>query len=122
MSALAICAAVLWVLTGMVSSASTFSKTTYLKFSGAVALPGVTLNAGEYVFELVNPDTSSNVVRVMNRERSRVHLTALTRPTYRPAKANRGATATLGEGRSGSPPPVKAWFPEGEITGYEFIY
>jgi hypothetical protein len=56
--ALVIGGAVLWGFAGMAGSASTFKKTTYVRFSGAVALPGVTLSAGEYLFELVNPDTS----------------------------------------------------------------
>ena len=122
MVALVLCGAVLWALAGMSGSAATFKKTTYLKFSGAVALPGVTLSAGEYVFELVNPDTARNVVQVRNRERSKVYLTAITVPVHRPAAAGSAAAVTLGEAQRGSAPPIKAWFPEGETTGYAFIY
>jgi hypothetical protein len=120
--ALIVCIAVVCAFAGMVGSASTFKKTTYLKFSGAVALPGVTLSAGEYVFELVNPDTTRDVVQVRNRERSKVYLTAITLRVDRPARAGTAATVTLGEARPGSAPSIKAWFPAGETTGYQFIY
>jgi hypothetical protein len=119
MVALVLCGAVLW---GFAGYASTFKKTTYFKFSGSVALPGVTLNAGEYVFELVNPDTTRNVVQVRNRERTQVYLTAITFPVRRPAAAASPATVTLGEAPRGSARPIKVWFPAGETTGYEFIY
>ena len=122
MVALVLCGAVLWGFAGMVGSASTFNKATYFKFSGAVALPGVTLNAGEYVFELVNPNTSRNVVQVRNRERSKVYLTAITLPLHRPTGAASAAAVTLGEAQPGSAPPIKAWFPEGETMGFAFIY
>jgi hypothetical protein len=40
------------------------AQTTYLTFSGPVALPGATLGAGTYVFEVANPSTSGDVIRV----------------------------------------------------------
>jgi hypothetical protein len=120
--ALVVCGAVIWACAGMAGLASSFKKTTYLKFSGAVALPGVTLSAGEYVFELVNPDTTRDVVQVRNRERSKVYLTTITLRVERPARTGSAATVTLGEARPGSAPPIKAWFPAGETTGYQFIY
>jgi hypothetical protein len=122
MVALILFGAVLWAFAEVAGAASTFKETTYLKFSGAVALPGVTLGAGEYVFELANPDTSRNVVQVRNRERSKVYLTAITLPVHRPAAAASAAVVTLGEAQPGLAPPIKAWFPQGETTGYAFIY
>jgi hypothetical protein len=110
-----------WLLAGATGDASTFAKTTYLTFNRAVALPGVTLPAGEYLFELANPHTARNVVRVMDRERSKVYLTALTRFTPRPGGLRDGLV-TLGEARSGFPVPITAWFPQDEIVGYAFIY
>jgi hypothetical protein len=120
--ALVLCGAALWAFAGMAGSASTLNKTTYIKFSGAVALPGVTLSAGEYVFVLANPNTSRNVIQVRNREQSKVYLTAITLPVHRPASAASDVAVTLGEAPRGSAPPIKAWFPQGETTGYAFIY
>ena len=97
-------------------------RTTHFTFSGAVQLPGVTLPAGTYTFEVVNPDTGGDVVSVHSRDRQKVHLLSFTRPTYRPASGNLKATITLGESPAGNPPPVKAWFPEYETRGREFLY
>jgi hypothetical protein len=115
-------AAVLAVVAAGLGNASTFNKMTYLKFSSAVALPGTTLDNGEYIFAIANPASSSNVVVVKSRHGSKVHGLFLTMPITRPAKARNDAMVTLGEGRPGTPPPIKAWFPMGETTGYQFIY
>lgn len=122
-AAFVICAAaILWVFASALGNASSFEKTTTLTFSGAVALPGTTLEAGEYVFELANPSTGRNVVRVMNRNRTKLHLLALTLPVMRPAKAGANAMVTLGEARRGTPPPITAWYPEGDSIGHGLIY
>ena len=44
-------------------------KVNYLTFSGPVALPGVVLPAGSYVFEM--PDARLDIVRITTRDRSR---------------------------------------------------
>jgi hypothetical protein len=120
---LVICgAAVLGVCAAALGNASTFDKMTYLKFSGAVALPGTTLEKGEYIFSIANPATSSNVVMVRSRHGSKVHGLFLTRPVMRPARSGNDAMVTMGERRPGTPAPINAWFPMGETTGYQFIY
>jgi len=48
--------------------ASDMSKRTSLTFSKAVSLPGVTLAAGTYVFEVANPLSGHNVVMVRSKE------------------------------------------------------
>lgn len=98
------------------------SRTTHFTFSGAVQLPGVTLPAGTYTFEVVNSNSGSDVVSVMSRDRSKVYLLQITRPVYRQSASTLKATITLGETKAGTPPPVKAWFPESETRGREFIY
>jgi hypothetical protein len=118
-AALVICgAAILGVFAAAVGNASTFNKLTYLKFSGAVALPGTTLDKGEYSFSTAG----SNVVVVRNKNGSKAYGLFLTQSVIRPASARNDATVTLGEARPGTPPPIKAWFPMGETTGYQFIY
>jgi hypothetical protein len=114
--------AVCWVLAGVTGHATNFSKLTYLKFNRPVALPGVVLGPGEYAFELVNPMTSRNVVRVSNKLRTNTYAMTITRPVHRPKALDAKAVVTLGEARPGEAVPIKAWFPIGESTGYEFIY
>ena len=45
----------------------------------------------------------------------------LTRGVDRP-RGKLHAAITLGESASGAPPKVKAWYPQSEIRGREFIY
>jgi hypothetical protein len=98
------------------------NKTTYFTFSKAVQLPGVTLPAGTYVFEVVNPNTSSDVVRVQSRDRSKLYLLRITLKVERPRTRDMKPAIVLGEQPAGNPPAVKSWFPQDETIGRQFIY
>ena len=50
------------------ASAQPLDTRTLLTFSGPVALPGVTLPAGQYLFRLADPNSSANVVQVLNAD------------------------------------------------------
>ena len=108
--------------TSSIGAFSVPEKTTYFTFSKAVQIPGVALPAGTYVFEVVNPLTSANVVSVASRDRSKIYLLQVTRPVERPRLRDMKAHIQLGEAPAGMPPTVKSWFPEGETIGREFIY
>ena len=115
------------VLLGVLATSSAGAidarKTTYFTFSGAVEMPrGVSLAAGTYIFEVVNPDGGSDVVSVLSRDRKKVFHLGFTRSVHRPSRGNLEATINLGETAIGAPPKVKAWYPEGETRGREFIY
>jgi len=115
------------VLLGVLATASTGAfidsrRTTYFTFSHSVQLPGVVLPAGTYIFEVANPDGGSNIVVVRSRDRSKVHALKMTQFAYRPASRDLNAAITLGETPAGNPPPVKAWYPQSETIGREFIY
>jgi hypothetical protein len=95
------------------------TQTMYLTFSAPVALPGVTLGAGTYVFERLAPPT---LVRVSSRDRRIVYLTAFTHLIERPAGLPADRYVMLRESRPGTAPPLRAWFPAGTSMGHEFIY
>jgi hypothetical protein len=97
-------------------------RTTYFTFSAPVRLIGVLLPAGSYVFEIANPDTASNAVRVLDRKRSKVYATALTRTVTRPLGKGLDALIVFGEARPGSPRTISAWYPAGDSTGREFLH
>jgi hypothetical protein len=97
------------------------SRTNYLTFSRPVALPGVTLGRGTYIFELADPHVL-DVVQVLSRDRSRVYFMAFTRLIQRPADMPADRLVSLGEARVGVPPPIMAWYPLGESRGHQFIY
>ena len=97
-------------------------RATYITFSRAVQMPGVQLPAGTYIFEVVNPNSTSDLVRVLSRDRSKVFLKQFTRFVHRPFAATLTPSIALGEAVDGNPPPVKAWYPDTETLGREFIY
>jgi len=101
-------------------NATPIAHTNYITFSAPVALPGVSLQAGTYLFETPLDQASLDLVRVTSRDGRHVYLTAFTTTVDRPA----GVTAPIvfGEGAAGAPAPVRIWFPMGKRIGHEFIY
>jgi hypothetical protein len=86
-----------------------------------VAIPGVELPAGTYIFELPSITLGDGLVRVASTDRRQVYLTAFTHQVDRPAGGEK-LQISLGEAPAGVAPPIKAWFPTGERTGRQFIY
>jgi len=108
---------------GVLAAASAHAWTTdtnYLTFSGPVALPGVTLPAGTYVFRMPS-DSDRNIVQVMNRAETKSYYMGITRPVSRPRKSTE-LLVTMGEAPSNQVRPIQAWFPVGEREGHAFIY
>ena len=116
---------VLVVLVGAASGANAFTNTsdkrTYFTFSQPVALPGVTLPAGTYMFRLADDTTTRKVIQVTNREGTQSFAMLHTMPVYRP-DAPRDPEVRFMETASGAPIAVRAWWQGGERTGYGFIY
>jgi len=103
-------------------TANDADRMTYVKFSRPVALPGVALGAGTYIFDLPDPNDAWNVVRVTSQDRRRVYLTAFTRVVERPRGMSPNQIISFGEARASEPQPIKVWWPTGESTGREFVY
>src|SRR5438132_8260289 len=61
-------AAVLVIGLATAAHADEWNKLTYLTFSGPVNMPGITLPAGTYRFELMDPDSSRRVIRVSDKD------------------------------------------------------
>jgi len=114
--ALALCVAV-----PMHGSETSNLHTNRLSFSGPVRLPGVTLSAGTYLFERVEP-TNRDVIVVRSHDRTRTYFMAQTRRRERPANLPGGQLVDFGETRRGDVPTITAWYPEGERMGHAFVY
>lgn len=89
---------------------------------GAISLPGVTLPAGTYVFELADPSASIDVVRVSSKDRKQVYFAGFTERVPRPSGWPANRPVSLGESLHGIPPAVLAWYPNGDPIGRRFIY
>lgn len=97
-------------------------RTMHLTFDRAVALPGVTLGAGTYIFERATPMTSHHVVRVLSGDRRRVVFQGFTELVERPRGWDDSRPLAIGEARPGTPQPILAWYPAGTGTGHRFLY
>lgn len=114
------------VILGMLAAGSGYARTigwshaNHLTFSGAVALPGVSLARGSYTFEQL--EGSSGIVRVLSRDRSQVYFMGFTRQVARPAGMPADRMVTFAETPRGVPPHVDTWYPAGASSGHQFIY
>jgi len=97
------------------------SRTQYLTFNRPVALPGVALRSGTYIFELADPEAAPDIVRVMSRDRKTVYFAAFTLPVARTSATSTTELVTLGEVASGQPVPIKVWWSDAR-TGRQFQY
>jgi hypothetical protein len=93
---------------------------TFMTFSGPVEMPGVTLQAGTYVFRLADTP-SRNVVQVLSQNEKDVLGQWLFVPAERP-QVTGDTVVTFKETREGTTPAVQYWYYPGEKIGKEFIY
>src|SRR3954465_270484 len=98
--------------------ADEWDKRTYLTFSGPVQIPGATLPAGTYTFELAAPDTSRHVIRVREKDTNKPVGLFMTIPNDRldPPDDN---LILFAERAAGSPQAIQVWFYPGDRTGEE---
>jgi hypothetical protein len=94
----------------------------YVTFARSMAIPGATLAPGTYIFEEADPTNSSDVVRVLSRDRSRVYLTQLALPVDRPKGIPDDQTVVISEEPNGEPAQIIEWFEPGIERGYAFEY
>ncbi len=106
----------------LTATASPFNRATYFSFRTPVSLPGTILPAGDYVFEIANPNGGADVVMVRNKVRSKLYLLALTRSVTRERSHKLDPTIVLGEANRSEPRRITAWYADGDTTGREFLY
>jgi hypothetical protein len=115
-------AAVLAVAASMAVAAqdANTSERTFLTFSGAVEMPGVTLQPGTYVFKLADTP-SRNVIQVWDRDEKNMVGHWLFVQSQRP-RATDENVIMFKEDREGATPAVQYWYYPGERIGKEFVY
>src|SRR5687768_4155476 len=127
-AALACVASAVLVLPLSAAAQGPANQDTFFTFSQEVELPGKTLPAGKYFFQLADSPSNRHIVKVMSEDRKQLHATLLAIPYYSnerpsdepqvrfmetPAQASSGAAGTNA---------IKIWFYPGNSTGHEFIY
>src|SRR5262249_31133742 len=101
--------------------ADEWNKRTYLTFSGPVEIPGATLKAGTYTFELADPDNARHVIRVSEKDTNKPIALLMTIPNQR-LQARDDTLIMCAERPAGARQAIQAWFYPGNRTGEEFVY
>jgi hypothetical protein len=126
-AALACVASAMLALPMTAAAQGTANQDTFFTFSQAVELPGKTLPAGTYFFQLMDSPSNRHIVKVMSQDRKDLHATLLAIPFYsneRPSDEPQVRFMETPAQASGAPATnaIKIWFYPGNSTGHEFIY
>ena len=104
--------------------ADEWNKRTEFQFSAPVQIPGHTLAAGKYVFQLADSDSDRNVVQIFSEDsagRQNLVTTLMVVPDSLDETPDK-PVVHFEERPSGSPEAIHGWFYPGESTGWEFVY
>lgn len=96
------------------------NRLTNVTFSAPVSIPGHTLPAGTYHFQLADSNANRNIVEIFDKDNKLV-ATMLAVPAKR-LEAQGDPVITFKETRSDLPPAVHYWYYAGESTGSELVY
>jgi hypothetical protein len=99
-------------------------RLTILTFSAPVQLPGMTLPAGKYRFEMADINNAAHTVRVLNEAGTKVLGTFSTIPTTIPTRDLRDTNTLVmfAERPAGQPQAAKEWYYPQRSMGEEFVY
>ena len=115
------CAALVLGATLASAQAPDTDRTTIVTFSAPVALPGVTLPAGSYLFKLADSQVNRNIVQVFDKDRSKIFATILAVPAQRNETTDE-TVITFREAPANAAPAIRYWYYPGERSGQEFAY
>jgi len=113
--------AILALSLASVAHADEWNKLTLLTFSAPVEVPGITLPAGTYRFQLADPESGRSVIKVSDKDGAKVYGMFLSMQNRRMTPSDK-PVVMFKESPAGSPEAVQAWFYPGETYGYEFVY
>jgi hypothetical protein len=97
------------------------NERTFLTFSNAVELPGVTLQPGTYLFRLADSPSNRHIVQVFSQDEKQIHATILAVPAER-LEVSGETVVTFRETGEGATPAVQYWYYPGDRIGHEFVY
>jgi len=92
-----------------------------ITFSRPIALPGVVLPAGSYVFDVAG-QTALDVVVVRAKDSGKVFYMGFTNTVERPRNMSVGNPIAFGEAPANAPRPISTWYEIGNRTGHQFLY
>ena len=116
-----LCVGLIVLSAPMVGKANAWNRETTMTFNQPIQVPGMTLEPGTYVFEVLDSPASNNVVQIFNADQTRLYENVLTIPAYR-LKPTDQTVVTFEERAKATPEAMKVWFYPGNTSGQEFIY
>lgn len=99
-------------------------RLTILTFSEPVQLPGKTLPAGKYRFEMADINSAAHTVRVLSEDGQTVIGTFHTVSSVQPQRdlTSQDTLIMFGERPAGQPQAAREWYYPGRSIGEEFVY
>jgi len=116
----ALCTLLVYVTLVPSVRADEWDKRTIIKFSEPVEVGGKVLQAGTYIFQLMNDPSDRNIVQIWNDDDNQFVATIFTIPCSRMETTDR-TVIDLEERPIGSPMAIKEWFYPGDSAGQEFV-
>jgi len=116
-----VAAAVLVSAIARPAHADEWNDKTILRFSAPVMVPGATLGAGEYVFQIADTRGDRNLIQIFNNENHQLITTTEAVPVKR-AKTTEDVVIRLQPTEAGAPVAISAWFYPGSLYGHQFVY
>jgi len=104
--------------------ADEWNKRTEFQFSAPVQIPGKTLAAGKYAFQLADSESDRNIVQIFSEDSSgnkSLVATLMAIPDYIELTPDK-PVVQFEERPAGSPEAIHSWYYPGEKTGWEFVY
>jgi hypothetical protein len=86
-----------------------------------VQVPGATLPAGSYVFEMVDPTSTQHVVKITSEDGTKVYTVTHAVPMKR-RDATGDMVIMFNPPAAGGAPALKGWYAPGSLTGHELMY
>jgi len=114
-----LCVGVLFAV--LPAMADSWNKLTTVTFNVPVALPGITLPAGTYVFKLLDSPSDRHIVQVFNEDQNHLYTTILAIPNDRLTPTDK-TVLNFKEAAPGKAVAARAWFYPGDNFGQEFVY
>jgi hypothetical protein len=101
--------------------ADEWDQRTVFTFNEPVEIPGQVLDAGTYIFKVVDSASDRNIVQVFSKDENHLYGTFLTVPDYHQQPSGK-TIITFEERAEGDPQAVKAWFYPGDNYGHDLVY
>ena len=95
------------------------SETTHMTFTHPVRIPGATLPAGAYVFQLA---LSKHAVWIISEDDGKSFGPYLLLQRHRTGSDTKRKIIVTRSDWTGAAPTIRAWFGQYRQMGYEFIY